>query len=208
MSTTTRTALRLLVATPLAAAALTVGGVAGIVGAAHADATPAGPGTIALPLPGGDPQPNPQGPGDITNPEPGDDPRPDGPGEITNPEPGDDPGPQGPDDKAGPNPGDGPRPEGPGEIAIPDPQDKPDTPVDQGGKNVPGGKETKDTRDEPAAQPQVEAPADVPVPTRIDAGAGAVQDEAGQLAWLLAGGGAMTAAGSVLAGRRLARGRR
>ncbi|WP_408896890.1 hypothetical protein ACJ5H2_18420 [Nocardioides sp. R1-1] len=202
MNTTTRTALRVLVATPLAAAALTVGGVAGLVGAAHADGEPAGPGTIVLPLPDGDPQP--EGPGEITHPEPGDDPQPDGPGDITNPDDGDEPGPQIPGDKDGPNQGDGPRPEGPGDIAIPDPQDKPDTPEENGGNGGHGDKDGKGDTDASVDQPRV-ASADVPVPTRIDAGAGA--EEGLQLAWLLAGGGAVTAVGSALAGRRLVRGR-
>jgi len=167
-TTRTATAFRILVATPLAAAALTVGGFAGLAGAAHADGEPAGPGTIVLPLP--DPDPHPQ------------------------------PGPQIPGDKDGPNPGDGPRPEGPGEIAIPDPQDKPGKPDKPGQKGTHGEKPQRD------AGPTVEVrAADVPVPTRIDAGAGAAPADGLELGWLLAGGGLVTAAGSALAGRRLAR---
>lgn len=186
MNATTRTALRVLLATPLAAAALTVGGVAGgVAGVAHADGEPTDPGTIVLPLPGGDPEPQPH---------------PHGPGDKDGPNPTDDQG-----DKDGPNQDDDPRPEGPGEFAAPGPVDQPD---------VPGDGSQDDTVDEKkhhgkADQPRVAAAsADVPVPTRIDAGEGSAQEEGLQLAWLLVGGGAVTAAGSVLAGRRPARSRR
>ncbi|TNM36442.1 hypothetical protein FHP29_20090 [Nocardioides albidus] len=167
----------------------------------------------------GDPEPSPQGPqgpGDFADPVPQPDPNPEGPGDITNPEPGDDPGPQIPGDKDGPNPGDGPRPEGPGDIAIPDPGDKPDNPGDGGGKadhpepdHKGGHKAGHKKHPKPAAQPQVEAQSDaVPVPTRIDAGAGATEEGGLELSWLLASGGIVTAAGSALAGRRLVRSRR
>lgn len=152
MNTTTRTALRLLIATPLAASAIAFGGFAGT---AHADGFEPGP--IIIAQPHDDDDPKPQGPGDITNPEDNDDPKPEGPDDLTNPEPG---------DKPEDVPGD-------------------DVPADQ-----------NDTTDEVAG---VE---DVQLPNRIDAGAGS-DDEGLSLAWVLAGGGVVTAAGSLLARRRM-----
>ncbi|MCX6398592.1 MAG: hypothetical protein NTX33_01510 [Propionibacteriales bacterium] len=194
MNTTTRTALRLLIATPLAASALVIGGYAGVAQAEtpafdptpgviiaqpgdDEDPRPQGPGTISLPE--DDEDPRPEGPGDISNPEDDDDPRPEGPGDITNPEDGDDP--EVPDDKDGPNPGDEPE----------------DVPADEvPGEDVPADKDESDK--------DVQVDAEVQVPNRIDAGAGAGEEEGSGLAWLLAGGGAIAAAGSVLARQRVA----
>lgn len=194
MNTTTRTALRLLIATPLAASALAIGGFAG---AAHAE-TPGfdpNPGPVIV-QPHDDEDPRPEGPGDIANPE-DDDPRPEGPGDITNPEDEDEPGPQIPGDKDGPNPGDD-DPQIPGDKDGPNPGDEPeDVPADEvPGEDVPADKNDKggkSVKDAPAEQSDA-----VVVPTRIDAGAGPVEDEGSGLVWLLVGGGAV-AAGSVLA---------
>jgi hypothetical protein len=211
-NTTTRTALRLLVATPLAAGAIAFGG-----GVAHADGGfepdgpiviaqpdgngPKGPGEIANPEPAPQPDPpapKPQGPGDIAQPEgEGEDPQPHGPGDFTNPEGDDDPQPHGPGDLTSPEGDDDPQ--GPDDLAIPEPGDQPeDEPADKGNK----GDEDLDVANGGGL-----VAADVPVPNRIDAGAGsATTDEEGNgLVWLLAGGGAVTAAGSVLARQRLAR---
>lgn len=193
MNSTTRTALRLLVATPIAVGAIAFGSAT-----AHADGIPAGPGVIVAPPPSGDPTPD--GPGEIANPEPKPEPKPQGPGDIANPEPKPDP-----------------HPHGPGDIALPDPQDKPGQPEDQPEEqDQPAG-----PKHHPADAPEPKAPvaepkvvevadqADVDVPSRIDAGAGsarAADDEDGaELAWLLAGGGALTAAGAVLARQRRVR---
>ena len=218
MNSTTRTALRVLIATPIAVSAIALGsatahadggpvpaGPGVIVAQPGDDPTPHGPGEIALPEP--EPEPKPEGPGDIANPEPEPDPQPEGPGDITNPEDGDDPKPHGPGDITNPEDGDDPKPEGPGDLAIPDPQDGPED----------GPAEPKDEADAPeGTTPADDAPvvevADrdaVDVPTRIDAGAGsalAAEDEQGlELMWLLAGGGAVTAAGAVLARQRARR---
>ncbi|MFC7504364.1 hypothetical protein, partial [Nocardioides sp. GCM10030258] len=91
MNTTTRTALRVLIATPLAASAIAFGGFAGT---AHADGFEPGPVIIAQPH--DDEDPKPQGPGEIANPTPDEDPKPQGPGDIANPEDDEDPKPQGP----------------------------------------------------------------------------------------------------------------
>jgi len=72
MNTTIR---NLLVALPLAAAAVTL-----TQGVAQADSHPSGPGTITAPTPG------PIGPGDLANPTPGPTP-PTGPGDLTAPQP-------------------------------------------------------------------------------------------------------------------------
>lgn len=218
MNTTTnrtaRTALRLLVATPIAASAIAFGG-----GVAHADGfDPDGPIVIANPD-------GPKGPGDIANPDPEPQPdppapEPEGPGDFEQPQPGDEPDPEVPDDKDGPNGGDEPGPHGPGDItnpedegpdgpddiANPEPGDEPeDKPADKGDK---GGKEDKGDKDVDVVNTGgLIAAEDVPVPTRIDAGAGSTtEDEQGmQLMWVLAGGGVVTAAGAAFARQRLAR---
>ncbi|HWJ67028.1 MAG TPA: hypothetical protein VNT31_10150 [Nocardioides sp.] len=192
-STTASTALRLLIAVPLAAGAIALGG-----GVAQAE-TPGvepGPGPVIV-LPGDD-EPRPEGPGDIANPE--EDPRPEGPGDITNPDEEDEPGPQVPGDKDGPNPGEGEEPEdGPVDVPADVPADEPKDDLDVANG---GGLHPLDGRTDGAES--VDS-ADVPVPNRIDAGAGPAADEPGTgLAWVLAGGGLLTAAGSVLARRRLA----
>lgn len=213
MNITTRTALRLLVATPIAISAVAFGG-----GVAHADGfDPDGPIVIANPD-------GPKGPGDIANPDPEPQPdppapEPEGPGDFEQPQPGDEPDPEVPDDKDGPNgddepgphgPGDITNPEdggpdGPGDIANPEPGDKPeDKPADKGGK---GDKGNKGDKDVDVANGGGLIAADVPVPSRIDAGAvSATEDEQGmELMWVLAGGGVVTAAGAAFARQRLAR---
>lgn len=217
MNTTTRTALRLLVATPLAASAIAFGA-----GVAQADgfdpdgpiiiANPEqeGPGDIANPEPepqpdppapeddgpgdkgapngGGDPEPNPEVPDDKGAPNGGDpEPIPDGPDDITNP---DDGGPDGPDDFTNPEPGD-------------EPEDKPADKGDKGGK----GDKGKGDKDVDVVNTGGLIAEEVPVPTRIDAGAAsATEEEQGlELMWVLAGGGVVTAAGAAFARQRLAR---
>ncbi|HWJ09209.1 MAG TPA: hypothetical protein VNS46_07515 [Nocardioides sp.] len=179
-TTTARTALRLLVATPIAVSAIAFGS-----GVAHADGgfEPNGPIVIAQPDEDG-----PKGPGDIANPEP-------------SPEPDPAPKPQGPGDIANPEGDDDPKPEGPDDLAIPEPGDKPeDEPADVPAKDV----DVHNSGDVDQVDGVTE---DVPVPTRIDAGAGSTtEDEQGmELMWVLVGGGVVTAAGSVLARQRLAR---
>ncbi len=218
MNSTTRTALRLLVATPIAVSAIAFGS-----GTAHADGIPAGPGVIVAPPPSGDPtpdgpgeivlpepkpEPKPQGPDDLEQPEPEPkpDPKPQGPGDITNPDDGEDPKPHGPDDIAHPEDGDDPKPQGPDDLAIPEPQDGPeDKPAQPGSK--PGPQADAPVQEAPVVE--VAAQDAVDVPSRIDAGAGsalAAEEEQGvDLMWVLAGGGVLTAAGSVLARQRLAR---
>ena len=88
------------------------------------------------------------------------------------PQPEPDPGPQVPDDKDGPN--DDPGPHGPGDLGIPDDKDDDD---DDGDDHDNGG--------------------DVRRPTRVDAGA--PSENGMNLAWLLVGGGAVTAAGGFTA---------
>lgn len=194
MNTTTRTALRLLIATPLAASALAIGGFAG---AAHADGFEPGPAVIVA-VPGDDPRP--EGPGDITLPEDDEDPRPEGPGDITNPEDEDEPGPQIPGDKDGPNPGDD-DPQIPGDKDGPNPGDEPeDVPADEvPGEDVPADKNDQGNK---GGKKDVAESDAVVVPTRIDAGAGPVEEEGSGLTWLIVGGGAVAAAGSVLARKR------
>ncbi|MFC5731044.1 MULTISPECIES: hypothetical protein [Nocardioides] len=194
MKNSTRTAVRLLIAAPLAASAIAVGG-----GLAHADDNmdfqvrpgvvdpkPTGPTDIANPEPG---PVDPTGPGDIKNPEP--DEEPERPDDITNPEPDEEP--EVPDDITNPEPDE--EPEVPDDLTNPEPGDDP-------GDDNPGD----DNQDTPGVD--VEGTADVPVPSRIDAGAGASQDERIDLAWVLAGGGLVMAAGSLLARQRIARGAR
>ncbi|NYI45695.1 hypothetical protein BJ993_002775 [Nocardioides aromaticivorans] len=215
---TARTALRLLVATPIAVSAVAFGA-----GVAHADGfDPDGPIVIANPD-------GPKGPGDIANPEP--EPQPDppapepqGPGDFEQPQPGDDPNPNGPDDKDGPNgeedpepnphgPGDIANPEdggpdGPGDIANPEPGDEPeDEPADKGGKGGDDKGDKGDKEDLDVFNSGGLIADEVPVPTRIDAGAvSTTEDDQGlELMWVLAGGGVVTAAGAAFARQRLAR---
>ncbi len=211
---TARTALRLLVATPIAVSAIAFGG-----GVAHADGFepdgpivianpdgPKGPGDIANPEPEPQPDPpapEPQGPGDIANP---DDDGPKGPGDIANPE--DDPKPEGPGDITNPEDDDDPKPEGPDDLANPEPGDEPeDKPADKGGKDEGKGDKDVDVVNTGGLVPDYSDAADVPVPSRIDAGAAsATEEEQGlQLMWVLAGGGVVTAAGAAFARQRLAR---
>jgi hypothetical protein len=202
MNTTTRTALRVLIATPLAASAIAFGGFAGT---AHADGFEPGPVIIAQPhddedpkpegpaeiaIPKDDEDPKPQGPGDIAIPKDDNDPKPQGPGDITNPEDNDDPKPHGPGDLT--NGEDDNDPEGPDDLTNGEPGNKPeDVPADE----VPADKA-------PAAGNDGSDADDVQVPNRIDAGAGS-DDEGMNLAWVLAGGGLVTAAGSLLVRRRM-----
>lgn len=216
MNSTTRTALRLLVATPIAVSAIAFGSAT-----AHADGIPAGPGVIVAPPPSGDPtpdgpgeivlpepkpEPKPQGPGDIANPEPKPDPKPHGPGDITNPDDGEDPKPHGPDDLAQPEDGDDPKPHGPDDLAVPDPQEGPEDKPAQPGSE-PGPQDDAPVQEAPVVEVAEQGAVDVP--TRIDAGAGAAlaadEEQGVDLMWVLAGGGVLTAAGSVLARQRLAR---
>lgn len=211
MNSITRTAVRMIIATPLALGAVGVGA-----GIAQADNPPApGPGLVIvnpIPEPEPEPQPVPEGPGDIKapghvdpEPHPQPNPVPDGPGEITNggghgdPEP--EPGPlDGPDDFTDGDGGDEPRPDdftngdgGDGGEDTPE-----ETPADEG-----------DTPEKPSDDLDVAnggplTPIDYDVPNRIDAGEGSA-DGSMELAWVLAGGGVVTAAGAFAARRRLAR---
>ncbi|TWH01938.1 hypothetical protein L615_001400000010 [Nocardioides sp. J9] len=227
MHTTARTALRLLVATPIAAAAIAVGG-----GVAHADGfepgpivvaipgdgEPTGPGGFTNPEPEPKPDPKPEGPGGFTNPEPGPkpDPKPEGPGGFTNPEPGPkpDPKPEGPGEiTAGED--DGPRPDGPDDLAHPEEGDQPeDQPQDQPGDEPAdeptaedGGKgERPDGRTDVKDVDEVGGVTEeVPVPTRIDAGSADAGEPDLGLTFGLAGGGLLAAAAALLARQRLAR---
>ncbi|KRC53842.1 MULTISPECIES: hypothetical protein [unclassified Nocardioides] len=224
MNTTTRTALRLLIATPLAASAIAFGG-----GVAHADVNPngpvviaqpdapKGPGDIANPTPTPQPDPpapQPQGPGDIAQPDKGDDPKPQpnpqGPGDIKNPNGGGDPepNPHGPGDITNPEDGDDPKPDGPDDITNPVDGDKPDQPEDNPAEDADLDTDFGDGVDVANGGGLIADTSDVEVPSRIDAGAASAdtQDEQGMsLVWVLAGGGVVTAAGSVLARQRLAR---
>ncbi|MFW6866873.1 hypothetical protein ACOACQ_05755 [Nocardioides sp. CPCC 206347] len=217
MNTTTRTALRLLIATPLAASAIAFGGFAGT---AHADGFEPGPVIIVQPhddedpkpegpaeiaVPKDDEDPKPQGPGDIAIPKDDNDPKPQGPGDITNPEDNDDPKPHGPGDLT--NGEDDNDPEGPGDLTNGEDDNDPEGPDDLT-NGEPGDKPEDVPADEvpadkaPAAGNDVSDADDVQVPNRIDAGAGS-DDEGMNLAWVLAGGGVLTAAGSVLARRKM-----
>ncbi|MGI9084721.1 MAG: hypothetical protein ACR2FE_05440 [Aeromicrobium sp.] len=119
-----------------------------------------------------------------------------GPEVVTAPTGGDpDPRPE-IDDKA-PLPDDPSHPDGPDEITDPLP-----CPTHGPCGEGPGeeGEEPGDPGDE---TPGDKEPGDIPVPTRIDAGAGAgASDEGIDLAWLLAGGALVTASGVAFAARR------
>lgn len=222
MNTTTRTALRLLIATPLAASAIALGG-----GVAQADGgfepngpvviaqpdQPKGPGDIAIPTPTPQPDPpapEPQGPGDIAQPDKGDDPQPNpqgpddkGPnGGGQDPEPN----PEGPGDITNPDDGDDPKPEGPDDLANPEEGDDPDQPEDNPAEDADLDTDFGDGLDVANGGGLIAGTSDVEVPNRIDAGAASEEQGSDMtLVWMLAGGGVVTAAGSVLARQRLAR---
>ncbi|KRB78361.1 hypothetical protein ASE01_03550 [Nocardioides sp. Root190] len=194
MKNTTRTALRLIIATPLAASAIALGGFTDLAHAETPGFEPDTGGTIAVP--GDDEDPRPEGPGDIGIPEDDEDPQPDGPGDIGIPEDDEDPQPDGPDDLAIPEPGDGPE-DVPGDDV---PADKGGDKGDKGDKSDKGGKNGGNAGD-------VNGILDVQVPNRIDAGVGPVASADEQeltLTWVLAGGGLVVAAGSLLARQRVA----
>ena len=172
MNTTTRT----LIAIPLAAAALSAG-------ATTAMAQPAGPVLSDLDISQPEPQPDP-------HPQPGPQ---DGPDDKDGPNPDDDPGPDGPDDKIGP--AGEPGPDGPDDLDSPDFDDDDgdnddgdnDDGDDDDGDNDDGDNDDGDDDDN-----------DVRRPTRVDAG-GSEGDLS--VAWLLASGAVVTAAGGFTARR-------
>ncbi|HKY58992.1 MAG TPA: hypothetical protein VJL80_13205 [Aeromicrobium sp.] len=128
---------------------------------------------------------------DISQPEPEPDPHPqpgpqDGPDDKDGPNPDDDPGPDGPDDKIGPA-GD-PGPDGPDDLDGPNPGDGDD---DDDGDNDDGDSDSDDSDDDDSDDK-------VRRPSRVDAGA---TDEGLSLAWLLASGAVVTAAGGFTARR-------
>ncbi len=111
-----------------------------------------------------------------------------GPGGITTPTGGDpEPRPE-IDDKAPPPQDDPERPDGPDDLKDNDP-----CPTHGPCGDVPEDRDEPEEGDEPGG--------DFDVPTRIDAGAGASDDPL-ELAWILAGGGLITASGVAMAARR------
>ncbi|GAA4807836.1 hypothetical protein ACFQ0K_02420 [Nocardioides caeni] len=214
MNAITRTAVRMIIATPLAIGAIGVGA-----GVAQAESITPGPGLVIVnPTPDPEPQPNPlpQGPGEIKDngpvdpePHPNPNPQPEGPGDIkdhdpVDPEPHPNPQPDGPDEITDGDGGEEPRPDdftdGDGGQPEETPEETPeDTPADEQVANGGGLEPT----DEAGGSGEVEA-VSYEVPNRIDAGAGA-EDGSMELAWLLAGGGIVTAAGAFAARRRLVR---
>jgi len=174
-----RTVSTLALAAPLAIAALSLG-------AAPATAEPVGPGSDRLSSTDiGPVNPHlPPGPGDEIQPLDGPDP---------------DPGPDGPD---GPDLPDEPDlPEVPGDkVANPTPCGTPDRGEDPPEEDEP--KPSTVAELEPADEGEDE-PGDeiIPLPTCIDAGAGATA-EGMELGWLMAGSGLITATGAAFAARR------
>ncbi|KAA1399225.1 hypothetical protein [Aeromicrobium ginsengisoli] len=186
----------LIVAVPLATAALTM---------VPAAAMATEPGPVIIVPPHTDPQPDldikapapkPEVPEDkAPAPKPAD---PKGPGNLS-----DAPKPEGPDDKVGPAPKPN-DPKGPGDLTNPEPcpthgvdctpdSDEPNDGDDGESKN--SVDDVVDTRDT------------VELPNRIDAGLASEQQDAGlDLAWLFAGGLAVTASGAAFAVRRRTRG--
>ncbi|RNL60008.1 hypothetical protein EFK50_21725 [Nocardioides marmoriginsengisoli] len=182
----------LIIAAPLAVAALTLTPGAALAADGPVIVAPVGgdpkPMDIAAPTPA--PQPVPDGPGEVSNGKPKPthpkphhpQPNPDGPGGIT-----DTPdcthgcgGNDVPDDKAGPNPG----------------NDKP-------GDDKPG---TPDAGDEPdAGKNQGGATDSISIPTRVDAGAASADSPSENgldLTWTLAGGALLVASGAAFAARK------
>jgi hypothetical protein len=186
-----RTIRNLMIAVPLATAALTM-----TPGVAMADEpTP----IIATPEPTdpGDPMPDPEF--DIALPEPTD---PQGPDDIAIPEP--DPGPQGPDDLGTPQ-DDPTHPDGPGDLTAPKPcpTHGVDCTPDDGDDSDNDGSEG----DNPTGNKPHVVVDSVALPTRIDAGEASDRETGMELSWLLASGAIVTASGAAFAARRRARSR-
>lgn len=182
----------LVLAAPLASAALMVGTVS-------AQAEPKGPTVLSLPGhvdPEPHPQPLPQGPGDIALPEPGPV-GPQGPGDLTNPEPGP-VGPQGPGDLTNPEPGpvvNPDLPQGPDDLTAPE-----QCPT-HGEDCTPDDEPADESAPEVTPDAEVDLDREIPTPTRIDAGE--ASSEGGlDIAWLVAGGLAVTVLGAAGAGYR------
>ena len=201
MNTTIR---NLLVAAPLATAALTM---------APAAAMASEPGPVIIVPPHTDPQPDldikapapqptePKGPSDLSDaPKPD---KPKGPGDLSDaPKPD---GPKGPGDLS-----DAPKPhgpKGPGDLTNPEPC--PTHGVDcTPGKDDTGDKPDGDGKGESknSVDDVVDTRDSVELPNRIDAGLAAEQQDEGlDLAWLFAGGLAVTASGVAFAARRRTR---
>ncbi|KQV76732.1 hypothetical protein ASC61_17960 [Aeromicrobium sp. Root344] len=181
----------LIVAVPLATAALTM---------VPAAAMATEPGPVIIVPPHTDPQPDldikapapkptpPKGPADLSDaPKPD---KPKGPGDLSDaPKPDK---PKGPGDLS-----DAPKPHGPKGPGDFSDAPKPDKPTDGGGNG-----ESKNSVDD-----VVDARDAVELPNRVDAGLASEQQDAGlDLAWLFAGGLAVTASGAAFAVRRRTRG--
>lgn len=188
----------LIVAVPLATAALTM---------APAAAMATEPGPVIIVPPHTDPQPDldikapapkPEVPDDkAPAPKPAE---PKGPGDLS-----DAPKPEAPDDKVGPAP-QPTHPDGPGDLTNPEPcptHGVDCTPDEDGDKpNDDGSGESKNSVDD-----VVDTRDSVELPNRIDAGLASEQQDQGlDLAWLFAGGLAVTASGAAFAVRKRTRG--
>jgi len=182
----------LIVAVPLATAALTM---------VPAAAMATEPGPVIIVPPHTDPQPDldikapapkptpPKGPGDLSDaPKPD---KPKGPGDLSDaPKPDK---PKGPGDLS-----DAPKPHGPNGPGDLSDAPKPDKPTDGGN----GKGESKNSVDD-----VVDTRDTVELPNRIDAGLASEQQDQGlDLAWLFAGGFAVTASGAAFAVRKRTRG--
>ena len=182
----------LIVAVPLATAALTM---------VPAAAMATEPGPVIIVPPHTDPQPDldikapapkptpPKGPGDLSDaPKPD---KPKGPGDLSDaPKPDK---PKGPGDLS-----DAPKPHGPNGPGDLSDAPKPDKPTDGGN----GKGESKNSVDD-----VVDTRDTVELPNRIDAGLASEQQDQGlDLAWLFAGGLAVTASGAAFAVRKRTRG--
>jgi len=133
--------------------------------------------------------------------------------DIAQPEdPEPEPGPQdGPDDKDGPNPDDGPGPQdGPDDLDGPKPADEPGpldgpddlaNPDDDDSDDDDGDNDDEDGDDDDGDSDKDDDGDGVRRPTRVDAGG--PSDNGMSLAWVLAGGAVVSAAGSFAARKRL-----
>ncbi|MEV7396597.1 hypothetical protein [Aeromicrobium sp. NPDC092404] len=182
----------LIIAAPLATVAATM---------VPAAAMATEPGPVIIVQPKADPTPDldiapapkptqPKGPGDLAPaPKPT---QPKGPGDLSDaPKPD---GPKGPGDLSDAPKPDGPK--GPGDLLdAPKPKD-PEAPGDKGGDTPKGGNA--------GGNETVPAADTFTVPNRVDAGLAAEQQQDGglDLAWLFAGGLAVTASGVAFAARR------
>jgi hypothetical protein len=174
-----RTVSTIALAAPLAIAALSLG-------ASPASAEPVGPGSDRLTSTDiGPVNPHlPQGPLDKTQP-------------LDDPDP--DPGPDGPDVPDEPDVPDVPGDKAPNPTPCGTPDDRPeDPPEEEEPEPVPGILAELEPADEDEDEPGDKV---IPLPTCIDAGAGATA-EGMELGWLMVGSGLITATGAAFAVRR------